>query len=105
MLYGGRISLVVGVAVAIISIAFGALVGVIAGFYGRWIDNPLMRVTDLFLAIPLIVILIIGSELPATQGWAQAMMGRRQEHAGGTRSSPCSSGCRLYGSSAVWCCR
>ena len=47
----------------------------VAGYYGRWVDNLLMRITDLFLAIPLIVILIIGSELPATQGWAKAIMG------------------------------
>ena len=46
-----------------------------AGYYGRWIDNLLMRVTDLFLAIPFLVILIIGSRLPETQGWARAIMG------------------------------
>jgi len=75
VLYGGRVSLLVGVAVAIISTAFGAVVGSIAGFYGKWIDNVLMRVTDLFLAIPLIVILIIGSKLPERQHWAQSFMG------------------------------
>jgi peptide/nickel transport system permease protein len=75
VLYGGRVSLLVGVAVAVISTAFGAIVGSIAGFYGKWIDNILMRVTDLFLAIPLIVILIIGSRVPERQHWAQTLMG------------------------------
>jgi peptide/nickel transport system permease protein len=75
VLYGGRVSLLVGIAVAVISTAFGALVGAIAGFYGKWVDNLLMRVTDLFLAIPLLVILIIGSRLPARQEWAQTVMG------------------------------
>jgi len=75
VLYGGRVSLLVGVAVAIISTAFGAVVGAIAGYYGRWIDNVVMRITDLFLAIPLIVILIIGSKLPERQHWALSIMG------------------------------
>jgi peptide/nickel transport system permease protein len=75
VLYGGRVSLLVGVAVAVISTAFGAVVGAIAGFYGKWIDNLVMRITDLFLAIPLIVILIIGSRLPERQHWAESFMG------------------------------
>ena len=75
VLYGGRVSLLVGVAVAVISTAFGAIVGSIAGYYGRWVDNVLMRFTDLFLAIPLIVILIIGSKLPDRQHWAATIMG------------------------------
>ncbi len=75
VLYGGRVSLLVGVAVALISTAFGAVVGALAGYYGRWVDNLLMRVTDLFLAIPLLVILIIGSRLPERQHWAETLMG------------------------------
>jgi len=75
VLYGGRVSLLVGIAVALISTAFGTIVGAIAGYYGKWVDNLLMRVTDLFLAIPLLVILIIGSRLPARQEWARTVMG------------------------------
>jgi peptide/nickel transport system permease protein len=75
VLYGGRVSLLVGISVAVISTAFGAIIGAMAGFYGKWIDNVLMRVTDLFLAIPLLVILIIGSRLPARQEWARSFMG------------------------------
>jgi peptide/nickel transport system permease protein len=75
VLYGGRISLLVGLAVAVVSTAFGAIVGAIAGYYGKWVDNFLMRVTDLFLAIPLLVILIIGSRLPERQQWAVTVIG------------------------------
>jgi peptide/nickel transport system permease protein len=75
VLYGGRVSLLVGIAVAVISTAFGTLVGAVAGFYGKWVDNLLMRITDLFLAIPLLVILIVGSRLPARQEWARTFMG------------------------------
>lgn len=61
VLYGGRISLVVGLAVALSSGIIGGLVGSLAGYYGGWADNLLMRVTDLFLSIPFLVILIIAS--------------------------------------------
>ena len=67
VLYGGRVSLVVGFSVAISAGIIGTLVGAIAGFYGGWIDNVLMRVTDLFLAMPFLVILIVGSRLPVFQ--------------------------------------
>jgi peptide/nickel transport system permease protein len=62
VLYGGRISLMVGVTVAISSAVVGAVVGAIAGYYGGTIDNMLMRVTDLFLAIPFLVVLLIGQK-------------------------------------------
>ena len=75
VLYGGRISLAVGVAVALISSAVGTTVGVIAAYYGRWLDNLLMRFTDLFLAVPLLVIAIIAGTLPSTQAWAATVIG------------------------------
>jgi peptide/nickel transport system permease protein len=61
VLYGGRISLLVGLSVAFSAGVIGALVGSVAGYYGGWIDNLLMRVTDLFLSIPFLVILIIAA--------------------------------------------
>ena len=61
VLYGGRISLLVGLSVAISASVIGGVVGAIAGYYGGWLDNVLMRVTDLFLAIPFLVVLLIGS--------------------------------------------
>jgi peptide/nickel transport system permease protein len=68
VLYGGRISLMVGLTVALSAGVVGAFVGAMAGFYGSWLDNLLMRVTDLFLSIPFLVILIIGSQLSVFQG-------------------------------------
>ena len=61
LLYGGRISLLVGLGVALVSGVVGTLVGVVAGFYGGRLDNAVMRLTDLFLSIPLLVLLIIAS--------------------------------------------
>ncbi|MDQ1477290.1 MAG: peptide/nickel transport system permease protein [Actinomycetota bacterium] len=75
VLYGGRISLAVGFSVAFFSTILGTVVGVVAGHYGGWIDNFMMRVTDLFLAVPLLVLLIIGTQLPARNAWAATLMG------------------------------
>jgi peptide/nickel transport system permease protein len=78
VLYGGRISLEVGVVVALSSTFVGTVVGVFAGFYGGWLDNILMRFTDLFLAIPFLVGAILLSQLPNTQAWARTVMGPPQ---------------------------
>src|SRR6266508_4239735 len=59
MLYGGRISLAVGVAAMLIAITVGTAVGAISGQSGGVIDNALMRVTDLFLALPQLPLLLL----------------------------------------------
>ncbi|WP_129628389.1 ABC transporter permease [Candidatus Oscillochloris fontis] len=58
-LYGGRISLAVGLAAMLIAIALGTAIGAIAGFYGGMIDQILMRLTDLCLALPGIPITLL----------------------------------------------
>lgn len=63
LLYGGRISLAVGIGVALIATLLGTVIGSIAGFFGGRLDNVLMRTTDLFLSIPLLVILIMASKI------------------------------------------
>jgi peptide/nickel transport system permease protein len=63
LLYGGRISLLVALGVAFSSGIIGTFIGSISGFYGGRLDNFLMRTTDLFLAIPLLVITIIAATI------------------------------------------
>jgi peptide/nickel transport system permease protein len=75
VLHGGQISLQVGFAVAIVSGLIGTAIGAIAGFYGRWLDNALMRATDLFLAVPLLVVLILLGRLPDRYPTAETLMG------------------------------
>lgn len=58
MFYGGRISLSIGFISAVSSTLIGALVGLVAGYYGGWIDNLLMRFTDAMLSIPTFPLLI-----------------------------------------------
>ena len=57
-IFGGRISLSVGFAAMIFGVILGTAVGVIAGFF-RKLDGPLMRVTDLFLALPILPLLLV----------------------------------------------
>jgi peptide/nickel transport system permease protein len=59
VLYGGRISLAVGFSVVLITLIIGIPVGAIAGYFGGWIDNILMRITDANLALPALLVLIL----------------------------------------------
>jgi peptide/nickel transport system permease protein len=59
MLYGGRISLAVGVAAMLIAITVGTAVGALSGHTGGIVDNALMRVTDLFLSLPQLPLLLL----------------------------------------------
>ena len=59
ILYGGRISLLVGLMVVTITLSIGVPVGAIAGYFGGWIDNLLMRIIDATLALPSLLVLIL----------------------------------------------
>ena len=58
LLYGSRVSLVVGGLSVAISVIVGTLVGAVAGFFGGWLDATLMRVVDTLLSIPTIFLLL-----------------------------------------------
>jgi len=59
VLYGGRISLLIGVAATAVSLLIGTVVGAISGYFGGFVDNLLMRVVDVFLSFPSLFILIV----------------------------------------------
>jgi peptide/nickel transport system permease protein len=59
ILYGGRVSLTVGLFSTFLSIALGVLVGALSGYFGGWVDSVLMRITDAFLTFPTIFVLIL----------------------------------------------
>ncbi len=59
IMYAGRISLVVGYVTAFAISIVGALVGAVAGFYGGWVDNVLMRLVDILISVPLLPLYLI----------------------------------------------
>ena len=59
MLWGGRVSMAVGITAMLVSISLGTLIGTAAGFCGGLIDNVLMRLTDLFLSLPQLPLLLL----------------------------------------------
>jgi peptide/nickel transport system permease protein len=59
ILYGGRISILIGILSAIVGTGLGALIGALAGFYGGRLDNILMRFTDIAYSIPTLPLLIV----------------------------------------------
>ena len=59
LLYGGRVSLFVGVITALLTALIGVTIGLSAGFCGGWIDTLLMRTTDSVIALPLLPLLIV----------------------------------------------
>jgi len=66
IIYGGRTSLTVGIVSVGLALAVGTLLGLVAGFYGRWADSVTMRTMDIMLAFPatLLAIFIVGIRGP-----------------------------------------
>ena len=58
LVYGARISLAVGIISQGIALALGVTLGLVAGFYGRWVDDVVMRLADVTLAFPTLLLLI-----------------------------------------------
>ena len=64
LMYGGRVSLMIGFIVIIIETVLGVILGGIAGYFGGWVDNLIMRLVDIFYCIPSMpIILILGAAM------------------------------------------
>ncbi len=59
LVYGARISLLTGFAAVAVALVIGTIIGLVSGFYGRWLDNVLMRCMDVLLAFPALLLAII----------------------------------------------
>jgi len=59
IIYGGRVSITVGLIVAFLSTSFGTLIGILSGYYMKTIDEILMRATDIVLILPALPLMII----------------------------------------------
>jgi peptide/nickel transport system permease protein len=68
-IYGGQISLLIGLAAAVMEVVLGTLIGALAAYYGGWVDGVLMRFTEAMLTVPSLFLLIVtarffGGRLP-----------------------------------------
>jgi peptide/nickel transport system permease protein len=65
-MYGGRVSLMIGFLVEIIATVLGVILGGLAGYFGKWVDNLIMRIVDIFYCIPSMpIIIILGAAMDA----------------------------------------
>ena len=75
LIWGVRTSLFIGVMSAFLSVILGTAIGAVAGLRGGLFDDLVMRVTDIFLAFPFIVIIIITRAFLGSVGWVTAIIG------------------------------
>ncbi|WP_399552277.1 ABC transporter permease [uncultured Bifidobacterium sp.] len=68
VVYGTRTSLSVGVLATLLVVIIGSLVGAVAGFFGGWVDAVLSRLTDIFLALPILLGAIVVLQMFRTNG-------------------------------------
>ena len=67
LMYGGRVSLVIGFIVEIISTVLGVILGGLSGYFGKWVDMLIMRIVDVFYCIPSMpIIIILGAAMDNT---------------------------------------
>ena len=66
VVYGARISLFIGFLATILSVIFGTIIGAVAGFFGGGVDNALMRLVDIILSIPSLILAIAISTVLGT---------------------------------------
>jgi len=62
-LYGGRISLTVGLVASSLQMIIGVLMGSLAGYYGRWVDTVIMRITDMVISFPFLALAITAAAI------------------------------------------
>jgi peptide/nickel transport system permease protein len=83
VIYGSRISLLIGLIPSFISMFIGTIMGLLSGYYGKWVDTLIMRLVDILLAFPslllaMVIIYTLGASLAnlfialAVVGWARA---------------------------------
>jgi peptide/nickel transport system permease protein len=79
-IYGGQISLLIGVAATILEVGLGTAIGALAAYYGGWVDSVLMRITEAMLSIPSLFLLIVtakffGGQLPSVNFLGRELTG------------------------------
>ena len=76
IIYGGQISLFIGLLAVLMEVSLGTVIGGLAGYYGGWVDNVLMRFTEAMLAIPSLFLLIVLAKFIGKQVGQVVILGR-----------------------------
>ncbi len=76
MIYGGQISIMIGVVSVFISITVGTTVGLVSGYMGGWVDAVLSKVTEAMLAIPVLILLLVLSSVLSRNSATVNILGR-----------------------------
>ena len=79
-IYGGQISLLIGIAATLLEVGLGTAIGSVAAYYGGWVDSVLMRLTEAMLSIPSLFLLIVtakffGGRLPSVDFFGRELTG------------------------------
>lgn len=73
LVYGGRATLLVGVVAAFLSVFIGIAIGAVSGYYGGWVDEALMRLTELFQVMPALLLAMVLVTLFSPTLWTIAI--------------------------------
>lgn len=74
LIYGARVSLSVGLGSAICTIAIGSVLGLLAGYFGGAVDMVIMRVTDVLMSFPMIILMMVLSTIVGSGIWKVALI-------------------------------
>ncbi len=79
-IYGGQISLIIGLFAMTVSVSVGVTVGVLSGYFGGWVDSLLMRITEAMLSIPTLLLLlllanVLGNRIPELRLFGRSFSG------------------------------
>ena len=80
VLYGLRVSILFGLGLTLAGSALGIMVGAVQGYYGGWVDNVLMRITEAFQTLPNFVLLLVLVAVFALQPQGSARIGKLFGH-------------------------
>ena len=75
IIFGAQVSLLIGLFTGIVSVAIGTVIGAIAGYKGGLLDDIIMRITDVALALPFLVVLVIARGVLQNVEWATSVIG------------------------------
>ncbi len=73
LLYGGRVTLLIGVVAARLAMFIGVVIGALAGYYGGWVEEALMRVTEFFQVLPILLLAMVIVTLFSPTMWTVAV--------------------------------